>query len=108
MNWPVILKYTGDYELVFIASQAEWEADPDLHFFYEPDDCLIDSSGAVFHLNKRSNNFVMPKANGKTVTLEELTTLIQLHASQLGSCCVAKIGFDSVSEAIAAVRSMSD
>lgn len=108
MHWPVILKYTGDYELVFIASQTEWEADPDLHFFYEPEDCLIDSSGAVFHLNTRSNNIVMPKANGKTVALEELNTLIQQHASQLGNCCVTKIACDSISEAINAVRSMGD
>lgn len=108
INWPAIIKYSGDDELAFVSSQKEWDEDPDLHFFYEPDDCLIDSEGATYHLKNRENNHVTPETTGKTVSLDLLNTLIQKHASQLGNSCVAKIACESISDAITAVKIMVD
>lgn len=108
INWPAVIKYSGDNELAFVSSEKEWNEDPDLHFFYEPDDYLIDSNGAIYHLKNRDNNRVMPETNDKTVTLEQLNTLIQKHAFQLGNSCVAKIACKSVSDAITAVKYMVD
>lgn len=33
LNWPAIIKYSGDVELTYVSDQAEWNNDADLHYF---------------------------------------------------------------------------
>lgn len=109
IHWPAIIKYTGDHELFFVASQVDWKEDADLHFCYEADDCLIDSKGHVFHLNNREAGTVIPEKKRETiVTIETLNTLIQQHLSQLGHCCVSKAWFETTQEAIQSLADLPD
>ncbi|MEH6473443.1 MAG: DUF4144 family protein [Halopseudomonas sp.] len=107
--WPAILKHLGENELTFISSQSEWDCDADLHFFsYEPEDVLIDTNGQIHSLTDRQNNFVQPRENGNKIELEVLNALVKEHASQLGSCCVSKISYPSISDAIKAVEAIGE
>ena len=104
ITWPAIIKFTGDDELSFIGTQSDWDSDPDLSVFsYEVLDQLIDSEGKVYRLTHRENGLVVPMATGERIELASLTDLLRAHASQLGNCCVAKLGFYSIAEAVLAV-----
>lgn len=101
VNWPACIKYTGDAELVCVSSQSEWDRDEDLHGHeYDESDCLVDSSGQVFSLNKKAGNHVEPAPSGEHMTLGEVLEVVRAHASQSGTCCVAKLSASSVREAI--------
>ena len=101
ITWPAVIKFEGDHELSYVASQAEWEVDEDLsHARYAPMDQLIDSNGLVYSLNVNSDGSIVIMATGETITLDLITTLLREHASQLGNCCVSKLGFHSISEAV--------
>ena len=108
IHWPSIIKYTGEDELGFVGSQEEWSADADLHAFaYEPEDILIDSDGAVFRFDYENDHVhLQPKL--QAMDLGEVVELIRKHASQLGSCCIAKIAFPTVQLAVLAVSEMQD
>lgn len=107
--WPVIVHYSGDNELLFCASQAAWNNDADLHAHaYNPQDRLIDSNGQIFSLTERQDNRVVPLSTDQTIHLEAVNGLVRLHASALGQCCVQKIFFNSIAQAIKAVEFLSD
>ena len=100
INWPAIIKHSGDAELVYINDQSEWALDADLHLSnYDETDCLIDSSGYIFILTHKEQNYVIPKANGHTMALNEILGLIKAHVAQNGSCCVAKLYAPTISDA---------
>jgi len=33
LNWPGIIKHSGEAELTYVSDQAEWDSDADLHHF---------------------------------------------------------------------------
>lgn len=101
ITWPAIIKFAGDNELSFVATQSEWENDEDLiSFRYDPEDQLIDSEGVIYSLNDDKEGVVNPKNTGEKIGLADITILIREHASELGNCCVSKLGFYSISEAV--------
>lgn len=107
VNWPGIVKHEGDAELVYVLDQSEWDHSTDLHTFeYEEADHLVDSSGNIFSLTHRIDNHVIPEATGKNMPVNEVLGLVKAHASQAGSCCVAKLYTPSVSDALEIVRSL--
>lgn len=107
INWPAVIKFEGEDEMTYVSSQSEWDTDPDLHYFsYQPEDMLVDSSGKLFGLAERRVNFVHPKSLDKSLTLLELTKLVRKHASSKGECCVLKISFNSISDAISAIEEL--
>ena len=100
IRWPAILQYTGSAELSLILSAAEWAADAQLHgTHYHPDDRLIDVAGCSYSLQQRDSEGIAPAADGRTLTLQEILTLIRHHAAQDGACCVAKLSAESIAEA---------
>ncbi|WP_023603254.1 DUF4144 family protein [Aliivibrio logei] len=106
--WPAIVKFDGDSELDYLSDIMEWVRESELHYLgYQENDVLIDSIGAIFMLNDPKDNAAKIIPTNKVSTLEEVTELVKAHASSLGSCCVAKIGFDSILEAIRTVKSLS-
>jgi len=75
VNWPGIIKHSDDVELVYVSDQSEWDNDADLHYFeYIESDYLIDSSGNIYTLTKRSNKYVKSEANGDSISLNEVSS----------------------------------
>lgn len=105
ITWPALLKLTGDDELLFVESQHAWESDADLHSAaYQPEDILIDSSGAIFDLYPRKASSSELVASPKGISLESAIELIKLHQSQLGACCAAKLYFPSIADAVLSLK----
>ena len=109
LNWPGIIKHSGDAELTYVSDQAEWDSDADLHDFeFDEADCLIDSNGNIFNLANLNNQYVRPEASGKSMTLGEILGLVKAHAAQKGSCCVAKLYAPTIDEAFKIVASLEE
>ncbi|MDX2476385.1 MAG: DUF4144 family protein, partial [Gammaproteobacteria bacterium] len=86
MNWPGIIKHSGDAELTYVSDQTEWDNNNDLHYFeFDESDCLIDSNGNIFNLTNLENKYEKPEPGGKSMTLDEILGLIKAHAAQKGS-----------------------
>lgn len=102
--WPAILKYDGEAELVFIADQAAWNNDADLHSAsYVADDMIIDSQGFIHSLTNCKESLVTPETTGLSLSRQEVIELIKAHLSELGSCCVSKFYAPPIQQAIAIV-----
>ena len=109
MNFPCIIKHADDAELVYVGSQSEWDSDEDLcRYEYDESDCLIDSSGDIYILTESGNKYVTPQASGDSMSLEEILGLVKAHASQKGSCCVAKLYAPTISDAFRIVASLNE
>jgi hypothetical protein len=109
VNWPAIIKHSGDAELIYIRDETEWNNDADLHSVkYDETDYLIDSSGKLFTLTNIKNKHVHPEPTGNSIALLELLGLIKAHAAQQGSCCVAKLYAPTIIEAFKIVESLNE
>jgi hypothetical protein len=109
LNWPGIIKHSGDAELTYVSDQAEWDSDADLHDFeFDEVDYLIDSNGKLFNLTKREDHYVKPEVSGHSMTLDEILALVKAHAAQKGSCCVAKLYAPTIDEAFKIVASLEE
>lgn len=107
MNWPCIIKYAGDAELVYVTDQTQWDEDVDLHqVIYGQSDILIDSSGEIYSLETFDGQRVEPRPLGETMTLQAVIDLVRNHAAQQGSCCVAKLYATTLEEAFSIVASL--
>ncbi|GAL36533.1 hypothetical protein JCM19240_2602 [Vibrio maritimus] len=104
IQWPCLFKLEGDDELIFIASETELTKELE-SLIVSDEDILIDSSGQAFKIEVDScqgNAFIFqPNA----LTLEDVTLLVQAHEFSLAQVCLTKIQFNSISEAIEALRS---
>lgn len=100
IRWPAIIKYYGDPELLYIASEMEWQSDSTLHALgYELGDMLIDSQGQQFLLAGSVNGVIIEEAIG-VITVDEMLSLIKKHWQSQNVCCVAKTTFTTVAEMI--------
>jgi len=107
INWPAIIKHSGDDELIYINDQEQWDAEIELHSVeYIVTDCLIDSAGHVFELTNRKDGIVKPKDNADVLELKVILGLVKAHAAQSGSCCVAKLYAPTIGEAFKIVESL--
>jgi len=107
--WPAVIQYSGDAELLYINSLAQWNNDASLHSFnYDDADCLIDSAGNTFSLTRKVNNLAQPELLNNPKPLKEILGLVKGHASQLGSCCVSKLYAPSIREAFKIVQSLTE
>ena len=109
MNWPGIIKYSDDAELIYVSDQTEWDNDADLHYFeYDESDYLIDLSGNIFSLTMRENKYVKPEPCGESMPLQDILGLIKAHAALKGTCCVAKLYAPTIAEAFKIVESLNE
>jgi len=109
INWPCIIKFNNDPELLFIDNQAQWDTDADFHQGkFDESDHLIDASGYVYSLIHTSHDTVIPKLTDNTKTRDEILGLVKSHASHLDSCCVSKLYAPSIKEAYYLVKSINE
>lgn len=109
VNWPGIIKYADDDELIYIADQAQWDGDAELHSsVYDETDCLIDSSGHIYRLTRRINDCVSPDFTGDSMALLDILGLIKGHVAQSGSCCVAKLYAPTINDAFIILASFDE
>ena len=109
MNWPGIIKHSDDAELIYVADQAVWDNEADLHYaIYDESDYLVDSSGNIFTLTTMESNYVNPKPDGNSMALHEILGLVKAHAAQKGACCVAKLYAPTIIEAFKIVESLDE
>ena len=109
MNWPGVIKRSDDAESICVSDQSEWDNDADLHHVEcDEFDCVIDLSGSVYPLTKRSDDTVKPQANGNSMSLNEILVLVKANASQKGSCCVSKLYIPTIDDAFKIVKSLSE
>jgi len=101
-QWPAIIKLHADDELIFVLDAVQFASDvaPQLTHF-QPQDMLIDSNGAVYHISIRPAIELAPA--GVMLSLDEVEDLLRLHLSNNGTCCVSKFYSPSIHEAIRSV-----
>lgn len=111
VNWPAILKYTGDDELVYIENQQAWLHDPGLHSYqYTVGDQIIDSAGKAFDLidmtGKKKNEItaVNKTLSPSTMTLCAFETLIKNHMHSLNFCCSSRLRISSFKDGISLIE----
>ncbi len=110
IRYPALLQYCNDDELDVVTGADDWERRCLAQSFIagvQSGDRLIDSQGQVFLLGVTCGQ-VWLSTTVKPLSLQQVLALVRLHASQQGSCCVAKIGARTIGEAIHLVASLTD
>ena len=109
INWPAVIKFDGDDELIYIGSADEWLRDAQsLLYHHKGDDYLIDSSGCIFNLEHINDDILNPQGTGSQISLQDFIRLVRIHASNAHRCCIEKISFRNIAEGIRLVSSMND
>ena len=104
VNWPAIIVFSGDDELLFIENAQAMMENPDMVATgYHPEDQLIDSQGTVFAIEDK-NNTVLLFATGQKVTVSHIDALVRRHLSNHGQVCVSKFTRDSIMQAFEIVK----
>ena len=109
INWPAVINFDGDEELVYIASDSEWRRDAEsLLYNHSGDDQLIDSSGRIYKLVHNKDGTIQTDDTGNMIDLDEFVKLVRIHASNSHRCCIEKINFRDIADGIMLIASMSD
>ncbi|GIC78825.1 DUF4144 family protein [Moritella sp. F3] len=110
VNWPAVIKYHGEDELVHVESLTEWLNDADLNQpNYETEDRLIDGSGATFLLPTTNSVAVYGQFSSlnKPIQVTEFVELVRKHAAIENYCCSAKINAKTHQQVIAMVKEIN-
>lgn len=109
INWPAVIQFEGDDELVFVGSEADWSKDAEsLLYNHSGNDRLIDSSGQILSLVHKQGSAIRTEDSGSTIALEDFIKLVRIHASNSHRCCIEKISFRDIHEGILLIASMDD
>ncbi|ANQ23444.1 hypothetical protein BA893_17450 [Vibrio natriegens] len=100
--WPCLLKLEGDDELIYLQSHSELQTECQA-LIWGQEDYVIDSKGQTFGLQHDNANHITLNPNNKTLSVEEVTTLIQSHEFSQAQRCIIKIHFSSVQQAVSAL-----
>ncbi|QCO88689.1 hypothetical protein D3H41_22125 [Vibrio neocaledonicus] len=100
--WPCLLKLDGDDELIYTHSQSDLDSECEALIFGQ-DDYVIDSNGKTFELKNNGSNTTLLHLKERTLSVEEVTSLIQSHEFSLAQRCIIKIHFTSVRQAVEAL-----
>ncbi|WP_319534727.1 DUF4144 family protein [uncultured Vibrio sp.] len=100
--WPCLLKLEGDDELIYLHSQSDLQTECQA-LIWGQEDYVIDSQGQAFGLQHDSASHIRLNPNNKTLSVEEVTKLIQSHEFSLAQRCIIKIQFSSVQQAVCAL-----
>ena len=98
IRWPSLVKLDGDDELIYVASESDFQAECSDMILGE-DDSLIDSEGNSYSLKSNSNKLSLTK-RPEQYSIESVTKLIRNHEFQKAEVCLMKIHFPTIEEAI--------
>ncbi len=98
ISWPSLVKLDGDDELIYVASEQDFQAECSDMILGE-DDYLIDSEGDSYALQSSSNQLSLAK-RPEQYSVENVTKLIRNHEFQKAEVCLMKIHFLTIEEAI--------
>ncbi|ENV5899827.1 TPA: DUF4144 family protein, partial [Vibrio parahaemolyticus] len=101
IQWPCILKLEGDSELLFLASEQDLVLELEA-LIWSASDRLIDSGGQSYVVRDSTGSYDY-EVDGKRLSLEFVTQLIQEHEFSKAGVCITKIQFSSIPEAIQAL-----
>lgn len=125
ISWPAIIKLNEDSELIYLEAKEDWleYICHNLHLM-DPKDCLIDSQGWVFAIEKSADmlqmqpnlqqiSFSVEQLPSLVVTDKQMTAfmlipLIRKYAVYLDQCCSAKIVFSTPAQGIEAVALLDE
>ena len=109
INWPAVIVYDGDDELVYVGSEKEWIRDAESHLYnHNNGDRLIDSNGDIFSLDHVKGDIRNPPATGDRIALDDFIRLVRIHASSSHRCCIEKINFRNIADGIRLTASMNE
>jgi hypothetical protein len=109
INWPVVIKFDGDDELIYVGTEEQWQHDAQSHVYnHKGDDVLIDSSGYLFRLDHAHEDNIHAACTGRQIALQDFIKLVRIHASNSYHCCIEKIHFRTVAAGISLIASMGD
>ncbi|WP_299691742.1 DUF4144 domain-containing protein [uncultured Vibrio sp.] len=106
IRWPSLIKLNGDDELIYVASEQEFQAECSEIILGE-DDHLIDSEGRCYSLQSSSNQLVLSKRE-QLYSVENITQLIRNHEFKKAQTCLIKIHFLSIEQAIQSLAYQPD
>ncbi|NAZ92859.1 DUF4144 domain-containing protein [Vibrio toranzoniae] len=98
INWPSLVKLDGDDELIYVASENDFQTECS-DMILGDDDYLIDSEGDSYSLQSSSNQLSLAK-RAEQYSVENVTKLIRNHEFQKAEVCLMKIHFLTIEEAI--------
>ena len=98
IRWPSLIKLDGDDELIYVASESDFQAECSDMILGE-DDCLIDSEGKSYSLKSSLNELSLTK-RPEQYSVENVTKLIRNHEFQKAEVCLMKIHFPTIENAI--------
>lgn len=98
ISWPSLVKLDGDDELIYVASEQDFQVELSDMILGE-DDYLIDSEGDSYSLQSSSNQLTLAK-RANQYSVESVTKLIRNHEFQKAEICLMKIHFLTIEEAI--------
>lgn len=98
ISWPSLVKLDGDDELIYVASESDFQAECSDMILGE-EDYLIDSEGDSYALQSSSNQLSLAK-RADQYSVENVTKLIRNHEFQKAEVCLMKIHFLTIEEAI--------
>jgi two-component sensor histidine kinase len=108
IDWPAVIVYDGDDELVYVESEKAWLSEAEsLLYNIKANDCLIDSRGNIFKL-ARVHDAIETERTGEQITLDAFIRLVRIHASNSHRCCIEKISFRTIAEGIKLIDSMDE
>ena len=97
MNYPAIVKFSGQDELLYIATQTSFAQQYLLQQpYFTPEDLLIDATGQAYLLHQFTQHSSSLPALARQFDLTELTALVQAHFFALAQSCVVKIQAPSI------------
>jgi hypothetical protein len=102
LRWPCLFKLAGDDELIYLSAETALVNECQSLIWSDADQ-LIDSIGQQFSFVENSPGSFVYHKQGKPLSNEQVTKLIQAHAFSQTELCLTKIQFPSIGEAIKSV-----
>ncbi len=100
--WPCLLKLEGDDELIYLNADSDLQVECQ-SLIWGQGDYVIDSQGCTFGLHYDAGNQITLHARDKTLSVNEVTSLIQSHEFSQAQRCIIKIQFQTVQQAVSAL-----
>lgn len=102
IQWPAILIQQEQAELVYLASEQEWQLEQQSHI--EEMSRLLDASGVTYNLSStqrtqlKTDTRLCWRVSDDLLCLPQVLSLVRQHASVTGHCCTAKLGAESMEQ----------